>query len=128
MSLNTHPVRSEQPEVVTIHGYVTGTGAADPTLTEGAGVKSVTRAPTGIYTFSFLDKHVKLIGWHFDFGAATPADVKGFSAAADDLDTTGDNDTLAVSVFDAADAAADLAAAQYMTFTFVFRMTEVTTE
>ena len=128
MSQNTHPVRSEQPEVVKVVGYITGTGAADPTITEGSGIKSCANQSAGVNRFTFLDKHTKLISWRFDFGAATPGDVKNFDAVADDIDTTGDNDFVDVTIYNASGSATDLAASQYLAFEFTFRNTGVQTE
>lgn len=99
---------------------ILGTGAADPTVEVGQGV-TVAETATGVYEITWAKGPGTFIGWSCSFGAATPADLKGYTAVRDTYDTT--NFVLAISVFDSSNAAADLAANQYADITVVFAET-----
>lgn len=96
---------------------ILGTGAADPTIEVGQGM-TVDETATGVYQITWTSGPGTFIGWHYGFGAATPGDLKGFTAVRDTYDTT--NFVLPFTVFNASATAADLAANQYMDITVLF--------
>lgn len=99
---------------------VLGTGAADPTKQAGPGV-TITRTGVGVFKYTFAKNPGTFVGIEgFAFGADAPAAVKGYSISHDTLDTTGGVFSMEVSLWDSANAAVELAAAQYLSITFAF--------
>ena len=122
MTMNAYPVRSTQPEVQTHRVRLPGTGASAPTKERGNAI-TVTRTATGVYRPTFADNPGTFEGVTVGLQAATPADLKGFTVVADTWDST--NLRLDVSVFNASDAAADIAAKQYVMLDIAFAQTAV---
>jgi len=99
---------------------ILGTGAADPTKEAGPGV-TVTWVATGRYKYTFANNPGTFVGVEAPvFGAATPSAVKGYSISHDTYDTTDDVFSIELSLWDASNAAVDLAALQYLSASFVF--------
>lgn len=94
-----------------------GTGGADPTVEIGNNV-TVDEVSTGLYRLTWTVSPGRFVTWSYAFGAATPGDLKGFTAVRDTYDTT--NHQLDISVYNASDALADLAANQYIDVAIVF--------
>lgn len=94
-----------------------GTGAANPTVEVGQRV-TVARVSTGLYRLTWGEGPGTFVGWHFGLGAATPADLKGYTVVRDTYDTT--NHQLDLAVYNSSFALADLAATQYLDAAIVF--------
>jgi hypothetical protein len=101
-----------------------GTGAADPVKEIGDGM-SVVRTGVGVFriTWSFDPKN--FIGLDWGFGSAIGTDVKGYTLTRKVFDTTNGIYTLDVFLWDNANAAVELAAAQYLDLTITFKETKV---
>lgn len=117
------PSRTSIAEERLIRVGITGTGAADPTRRAGPGV-AVTRTAQGVYRYTFADNPGTFVGLAGNpaLGADTPSGVKGYSVTRDTYTSpaSGADGYIELSVWDASNAAVDLAAAQYMDVTFVF--------
>lgn len=104
----------------TIRLRILGVDGANPTKELGQGC-SVVRTGEGVCYIQFPtgpNHPGTFIGWSKDFGAATPADLKGYTAVRDTYDTT--NRRLPFTVFNASDTAADLIADQYIDIAVTF--------
>lgn len=99
-----------------------GTGAADPTVEIGGRDVSADETATGVYLITWKYAPGLFIGWSYGFGAATPADLKGFTAVRDTFDTT--NQQLEIRVYNASGTLADLAATQYIDVCVAFAESE----
>jgi hypothetical protein len=95
-----------------------GTGAAHPTVEVGPGECTITRIGVGVFRIVWASNPGTFIGWSKDLGAATPADVKGHTVVRDTYDA--DNRRLDFSLFNAAEAADELQATEYLDFTVRF--------
>lgn len=104
-----------------------GANGANPTIQEGTlcGI-TATRTGEGAYrlTFSSTNNPGKFIGWFVGFGAATPADLKGYTAVRDTYDSSGL--ILDFVVYDSSFAAADIIADQYIDVHLVFSQSGLT--
>lgn len=116
--LDAFAIKSTQPEVVATIVRLQGAGAADPTKEEGVGI-TATRTGTGVYRLTWTENPGRFLGACFTFGAATPADIAGHTAARDTWDSA--NFRLDFTVFNNADAgtgaapaATDLATDEYV--------------
>jgi hypothetical protein len=91
-----------------------GVNGANPTEQLGQGV-TATRTGEGAYRLSFDVNPGTFIGWSCNFGAATPADLKGYTAVRDTYTApSGSTDGyLDFVVYDSTFTAADLIANQY---------------
>lgn len=119
--------RSNIAEERTVRVGITGTGAADPTRRAGHGV-TVTRTGVGVFKYAFTGNPGTFVGIAgFAFRADAPAAVKGYSAAGGAYVPPAGSakGNISVSIFDAANAAVELAAAQYLDITFVFAAQKV---
>lgn len=119
MGLN--PGKTSVHEERTYRLRLLGTGAADPTVEVGQGITADETA-TGVYLLTWKYAPGVFVGWHYGFGAVTPADLKGYTAVRDTYDTT--NLQLEVRIYNASGTLADLAAAQYIDITVVFAESE----
>lgn len=93
---------------------ILGVNGADPTEQLGQGV-AVTRTGEGALRITWAENPGTFIGWSCSFGAATPADLKGYTAVRDTF-TAQSGATLAFLdfvVYDSTFTAADLIANQY---------------
>lgn len=109
MSLDAFPLRSSEAETYQTEIRLLGTGADVPTKELGKGI-TVARTGTGVYTLTWADNPGTFLGWSPGLGAATPADVAGYTVVRD----TYASKVLAISLFDATAAAVDLAADEYL--------------
>lgn len=98
-----------------------GVNGADPTEQLGQGI-ATTRTGEGAYRITFAENPGTFVGWSCSFGAATPADLKGYTAVRDTF-TAQSGATLAYLdfvVYDSTFTAADLIANQYADITVEF--------
>ena len=119
MALNAFPARTNIPEDVTIRVRLLGANGAAPTVEDGAAGITATRTGEGAYRLAFSENPGVFVGWHYGFGAATPADLKGYTAVRDTFDTT--NLRFEFVVYDSTFTAADIIANQYLDAHMVFR-------
>lgn len=125
MPLNAAVDRSPTPERVTYDCRILGTGAADPTREVGAdaGITVTRNGGAGLLRFQFDHNPGKYIGQDYSFSATVPAALLGFTLVFGDYDAT--NFRIDATIGNAANAAADLAAAQRIAVEFVFARTGV---
>ena len=120
--------KSNIPEERLHRVRILGTGAAAPTLQAGNGI-TVTRTSEGLIKFTFAKNPGTFVGFSANFGAATPADVKGHTATRDTMvNTTSSADAyIEVAMYDSVFAVDDLEANEYLDLTFVFAAQSVIT-
>jgi hypothetical protein len=98
-----------------------GANGADPEKELGQGV-TVTRTGEGAYLLTWATNPGTFLGWSAPgFGAATPADLKGYTAVRDTYDATAH--TLAFVVYDSTFTAADLIVNQWADLEIAFSTT-----
>jgi hypothetical protein len=114
------PLRSTVHEGRLVVTRILGTGAATPTTEFGPNV-TITRVSAGLYRYTFTEGMGTFIGAMPTIGAATPADVKGYTFVRDTYDTTAN--AIDIAVFNSSGTATDLAALQYMDVWFFFAAT-----
>jgi hypothetical protein len=101
-----------------------GVNGADPTLEVGSAGFVVTRTGEGEYLATWSSNPGVFIGWvPPGFGAATPGDLKGYTAVRDTYDSS--TFSIAFIVYNSSFSAADLIANQYMDLEFVFAESSV---
>ena len=116
-----YPPKDSIPDLRTYRIRVLGVNGADPTEQLGQGV-AVTRTGEGAYKITFAQNPGTFVGWSYAFGAATPADLKGYTAVRDTF-TAQSGTTLGYLefvVYDSTFTAADLIANQYADITVEF--------
>ncbi len=102
--------RSSIPDERKYRIRLLGANGTDPTAELGVGV-AVTRTGEGEYLITWSANPGTFIGWSCSFGAATPGDLKGYTAVRDTYDSSAL--TLAFIVYNSTFTAADLIANQY---------------
>jgi hypothetical protein len=100
-----------------------GVNGADPTKELGQGV-TVTRTGEGAYLITWAENPGVFVGWAPGFGAATPADLKGYTVVRDTYDSA--TLSLAFVVYDSTFTAADIIANQYLDLEVRFAASSVT--
>lgn len=110
-------IKSAGPARVYVEGKIQGANTDAPTISEGTGF-TVARTGTGAWTITFTKSYAALVAFTWGLQASTPADVKGHTVIVDDL---ASGTTLPLVIYNASDAAHDLVATEYLTFTAVFR-------
>lgn len=124
MPLNATNDRSATPERVSYDVRLLGTGATDPTREIGADAGIVvTRTGVGVYRCTFDHAPGKYIGQVYGLIATTMTALLGFTVCFGDWDAT--NNRIDFTLGNAANAAADLAAAQRVSIEFFFARTSV---
>ncbi len=114
-------LRSSEPEQDETVLRLLGVNDANPTKEVGRGVV-VTRTAEGVYKITWNDNPGTFVGIAgYCFGAATPADVKGYTISSDTYDST--TFSLEVSVWNSSFAAADIIATQFLNLTVRFKQT-----
>lgn len=109
------------PDERTYRIRILGVNNADPTEQLGQGV-AVTRTGEGAYRVTFAESPGTFVGWSCSFGAATPGDLKGYTAVRDTL-TAQSGATLGYLdfvVYNSSFSAADLVGDQYADIAIVF--------
>jgi hypothetical protein len=116
-----YPPKDSIPDLRTYRIRILGVNGADPTEQLGQGV-AITRTGEGAYKITFAQNPGTFVGWSCSFGAATPADLKGYTAVRDAF-TAQSGATLGYLefvVYDSTFTAADLVANQYADITVEF--------
>jgi len=116
-----YPPKTSIPDERTYRIRILGVNGADPTEQLGQGV-APSRTGEGAYRLTFAENSGTFVGWSYGFGAATPADLKGYTAVRDTYvapsgATAGYLDFV---VYDSTFTAADLVADQYADITVTF--------
>lgn len=109
--MDFYPPKTSIPEERKYRIRVEGVNGDNPTKELGAGV-TVTRTGEGAYRITWASNPGTFIGWSKGFGAATPADLAGYTAVRDEYDST--NKRLDFVVYSDTPAAADLIADQWI--------------
>ena len=123
MGQNAYVSKSNQPDEVTHRIRLLGVNGADPTEQTGGGGVASDRTGEGVYTLTFDENPGTFVGWTYGFGAATPADLKGYTAVRDTWDAT--NRIFTFIVYDSTFTAADIIADQYIDVNVTFKRTNV---
>lgn len=119
------PIRTNQPEARDYLIRILGANGADPTEQLGPDV-AITRTGEGAYRITWAQEPGIFVGVAgYCFGAATPADLKGYTVVRDTYDST--NKRLDLVVYDSSFAAADIIADQYLDLTVRFTTTALRT-
>lgn len=116
-----YPPKDSIPDLRTYRIRILGVNGADPTEQLGQGV-AVTRTGEGAYKITFAQNPGTFVGWSCSFGAATPGDLKGYTAVRDTF-TAQSGATLGYLefvVYDSTFTAADLITNQYADITVEF--------
>lgn len=120
MSYEAYPLRSCVPDVWAYPMRILGANGANPTEEVGPGV-AITRTGEGAYLITWAESPGTFVGWSCNFGAATPADLAGYTAVRDTYDSSAK--TLAFVTYNSSFAAADVIAAQYADIVVYFQAT-----
>lgn len=105
------PTKSAVPDERKYRIRLLGANGATPTAELGAGV-TVTRTGEGAYLITWASNPGTFLGWSPGFGAATPADLAGYTVVRDTYDSA--TYSMAFVVYNSTFAAADIIAAQYL--------------
>lgn len=119
MSQDAYDPRLSEPSIYTTKLRILGTGAGDPTEVYGADI-SVTWVATGRYLLTWAANpftFAGISGWSLQ--ATTQANVKGCTVTHGAFNTSAY--TLEVDVWNASEAARDLAAAEWLTLAIDFQ-------
>jgi hypothetical protein len=114
---DTYETLSTIPDERRYRVRLLGVNDANPTEELGMGI-AATRTGEGAYRLTFAANPGTFVGWSYAFGAATPADLKGYTAVRDTWDAT--NRILDFVVYTSGLLAADLIANQYIDIEVVF--------
>lgn len=113
MALNGYVERATEPDSYVIPVRFEGAGAANPTKNFGAGV-TVTWVSTGLYRLTFSDAQGTYVGCLGAVSDTVPAGVAGFTFHPDQDSYTAAGKALDVTVYNAANALADLPATSFL--------------
>lgn len=115
------PTKTNVNEERVYRTRILGTGAATPSKVVGNGV-TVTRTGVGVFRYTFADNPGQYVDFIPTLQAETPSDVKGHTIIADTYvpPASGELGYIELSLFNASDAAHDLAAAEYLGASFIF--------
>lgn len=120
MSRAAFPIRSTKAESKVHPIRLVGTGAAAPTVEVGEGIV-VTRTGVGVYRITWTDNPCVFLAAPLSLGAATPAAIVGYTLVRNVYIPA--TTSLDLVLTNTADAAVDLAAAQYIDVVAVFKET-----
>jgi len=125
MSANTDffPPKVTEPELREHLFRLLGTGAAHPVAEVAPGGVTITRTGVGTFRITYDRNPGVFVNWSKDLGAATPGDVKGHTVVRDTWDA--DNKRLDIALFNAAEAADELNATEYLDIVLRFKETDV---
>lgn len=123
MSFFKSPPKATEPEAVAHLIRLTGTGASAPTVTMGGKHVSIARSGAGVYTLTWRDKPGVFVAATAGIQAVTPGDIKNHSVVLDTYDSSAK--TMDVTFWDAAAAAHDLAANEFINIVVWFKDTGV---
>jgi hypothetical protein len=114
--MDFYPDRSSEPELRTVEVRLLGTGASAPTKVYGKGI-TVARTGAGVYTLTFSASPGTYAGCLPGLDATTPGDIKNHSVICTATSAT----VITVNFYDAAAAARDLAAAEWINLSLKFK-------
>ncbi|HEX4355657.1 MAG TPA: hypothetical protein VHZ95_22175 [Polyangiales bacterium] len=123
MSIDLNPNQTTEPEAYEFPLFLQGTGASAPTLL-GRDNATVTHTSTGVLKISFPeDPGETFLGGAFGFGDATPSVVLGWSVCfgAYTAPSGSTPASLVVTIGNASNAAADLAATSKLKLALTFK-------
>lgn len=107
--LDRYDPKVSEPELVEIKVRMVGTGAAAPTKVYGRGV-TIARSGVGVYTLTFAASPGTYCGYTWGIDASTPGNVKNHDVVL----TATSSTVITVNFYDAAAAAHDLAASEWI--------------
>lgn len=113
--MDFYPKRSTEPDLKNVEVRLLGTGASAPTKERGQGI-TVARSGTGVYTLTFPESPGVWAGATHGHEATTASGLAGFTVVVTPTSST----VITVSLFNGSNAAADLAAAQWLNLTLRF--------
>ena len=125
MSLNAFPLRTNIPEGFLWFARILGVNGANPTTQIGGEGATITRVSEGLYRVDFAENPGTFLGGYFGYGAATPADLRGYNAVRDTWDATEFRFDFSVYPSDGG-AIGDIIANQYLDIFIYFRKSGVT--
>lgn len=123
MGQEAYPTVGTEPRTIRHQFRLLGTGASVPTAEVTHGGVTLTRPAIGRVLFTFAENPGVFVNVFDGLQAATPGDLKGYTLVWDTYDSTAK--AIEVSIFDSADAAADLAANQYLHCEIIFKPSNV---
>jgi hypothetical protein len=115
--MGSYNVQASDPTLVTY--YVCAVGGATAVTAENESGVTISYVTTGNYLLTWANNPGKFINWVGGLHAATPANIAGHTLICDTYNTTAF--TLPVWVYNASDAAHDLAALEYLNLQVTFR-------
>lgn len=119
-SLAPYPHRTNHADGYSLHFLCLGGNGADLTVQQGDGA-TVVRGGEGVYTLKLTTNPGTFKGAHFDLGAATPANLAGYTVVRDTPTAwNGTTWELPFTVSNGSNAAADLIADEYIDITLTF--------
>ncbi len=116
------PLRTSEPELRYTEVRLLGTGAAAPTKVLGKGI-TVARTGAGVYTLTFAKTPGNWCGAVWGLDATTPGDIKNHSVVVTNTSAT----VVTVNFYDAAAAAHDLAALEWINLVLRYKRIAVAT-
>lgn len=119
--IQAYPARSTTPELEEHLIRIQGAATSDPVNETARGVV-VTRTGTGAFLITWAEDPGTYVLASCGLEAATPGDIAGHTVVFDTYDTAG---TQAFILYNAADAAHDLATAEYINIRVAFKRTGV---
>ena len=122
-ALDADPARTTEPDMIYVEVRLLGTGASAPTKVLGKGI-TVARTGAGVYTLTFAKSPGNWCGpTGVGLDATTPGDIKNHSVVVTNTSAT----VVTVNFYDAAAAAHDLAALEWINFTLRYKRVAVAT-
>lgn len=118
--MSLFPLRGNLPELTARVVTMVGTGASAPTKVYGPKV-TITRTGAGDYRLTWSETPGTYVATVVGLRAATESDVKNHSVIMGSWDAT--NRTLDLTLWDAAAAAHDLAASEWIELVVLFKST-----
>lgn len=116
MAQDFFPARTSEPDLRYVDVRLHGAGTSAPTKVYGLGV-TVARSGVGVYTLTFKRAPGSWVGFTFGLDSTTPANVKNHDVVCAATSTT----VITVNFFDAAGAAHDLVAGEWLNLQLRFR-------
>lgn len=117
MGVATYEAQANVPSPRYHHVRMVGTGAAAPTKQVGQGI-TITRTAVGVYRLTWAENPGIFVGLNDGLQAVTPGDIKNHSLVWDTYDAA--TRSIEVTLWDAAAAAHDLAANEFIHAMIVF--------
>jgi hypothetical protein len=113
--LDQYPSRTSEPDLSKIWVRMVGTGATAPTKVYGRGV-TIARTGVGVYTLTFATSPGTYAGYTWGIDATTAANIKNHDVVL----TATSSTVLTLTFWDAAAAAHDLVATEFINLELAF--------